>query len=240
MNNSPITYLDRERITASLDQEGYCLLPKLLDAEQARALGTSVMHAAGDRVQQSLEKIGLGRGALWRLIGPSPNPLDAWRDALYELLAPIANKWNAAMGSESVYPAKLSEFHSKRPEASQDQSHVTLSRLREDDYQALHQSTYGEIGFPLQLIILLSEPGADFVGGEFVMTEQRPRMQSRPMVLPLRLGDAALITVATRPFKGSKGYYRVNMKHAVSRVRQGERLGLELLLHDVPEVYAND
>src|SRR5450830_1844719 len=233
MKNSPITSLDRERITVDLDQEGYCLLPKLFDAEQARALGASVMHAAGDRVQQSLEKIGLGRGALWRLTGPSPVPLDAWRDALYALLAPIANKWNTAMGLESVYPAKLGEFQPEQPAGSQSRSHVTLSRLREDDYQALHQSTNGEAAFPLQLIILLSEPGADFQGGEFVMTEQRPRMQSRPMVVPLRLGDAALITVATRPFKGSKGYYRVNMKHAVSRVRWGERLGLELLLHDV-------
>lgn len=240
MNNSLITFLDRERVAAELDQEGYCLLPKLLEVEQARALSAAVSDAARPRVEQSLEKVGLGRGALWRLAGPAPKPLDSWREAFYELLAPIANRWNLAMGLDAHFPAELNQFQESRLVASAGRSHLALSRLREDDYQALHQSVNGEPAFPLQLIVLLSEPGADFVGGEFVMTEQRPRMQSRPMVLPLRLGDAALITVATRPFKGSKGFYRVNMKHAVSRVRQGERFGLELLFHDVPEVYINE
>lgn len=240
MKNSPITFLDRERIAADLDREGYCLLPRLLEAEQARALGAAVLDAARGRTAQSLEKVGLGRGTLWRLTGPAPSPLDSWREAFYELLAPIANQWNSAMGLEPHFPAALSDFLDSRRAASSSRSHVILNRLREDDYLALHHSTNAEVAFPLQLVMLLSEPGHDFVGGEFVMTEQRPRMQSRPMVLPLRLGDAALITVATRPFKGSKGYYRVNMKHAVSRVRQGERIGLELLSHDVPEVYIND
>ena len=134
-------------------------------------------------------------------------------------LAPIANRWSEVLGVVRRYPRQV-------------HSQSSLSRLRQGDYQPLHQQTDGEQAFPLQLIALLSEPDKDFTGGEFVMTEQRPRMQSRPMVLPLRKGDMAIITVAQRPHNGTKGHYRVNLKHAISRVRSGERVGLELLLDD--------
>jgi len=147
-------------------------------------------------------------------------------------LAPIANHWAELLGKDSYYPSTLDGFLRGNHEASQIESLATASCLQEGDYQALHQHAEGKHVFPLQLVVLLSDPGTDFTGGEFVMTEQRPRMQSRPMVLPLRQGDAALITVAHRPHKGSNGYYRVNLKHAISRVHSGERIGVELLFHD--------
>ena len=139
------------------------------------------------------------------------------RASFYKHLAPIANRWSEELGVVRRHPSQV------RPQSS-------LSRLREGDYQPLHQQSDSEQAFPLQLIALLSEPGKDFSGGEFVMIEQRPRMQSRPMVLPLRKGDMAIITVAQRPHKGTKGHYRVNLRHAISRVRSGERVGLELML----------
>lgn len=226
MTKSTIADLDWPRITAELDKEGYALLPRLLDTEQARTLAATAREVGAKSLRQSLDMLELGRGVLWRPSGPLPDPFAAWRKAFYELLVPIARRWNDTMGIASSYPARLGDV---RPG---NRSHATFTRLREGDYQALHQSAEGTGVFPLQLVILLSEPGTDFTGGEFVMTEQRPRMQSRPMVLPLRLGDAALATVAHRPVKGIQGHYRVNLKHAVSRVRSGERLGLELLFRD--------
>ena len=145
-----------------------------------------------------------------------------WRAAFYAQLLPIAQRWNQRMGIAADYPASLTTT----PDS------VILSHLYENDFQPLHQNSNGERTFPLQLVMLLSEPGVDFSGGELVMTEQRPRMQSRPMVLPLTKGDAALITVAQRPVSGSNGDYRVNLKQAISRVLRGNRLGLELLFHD--------
>jgi uncharacterized protein len=239
MKTNSIANLDWPRITADLEKEGYALLPKFLDAERAKELAQLVLNSAAKSPQKSLGTFELGRGALWQLTGSLPDPLAVWRETFYEQLAPIASHWNKTMGTGSPYPGTLTDFLREDRETLQGRSHATLSRLREGDYQALHQSTGGKQTFPLQLMILLSEPDSDFTGGELVMTEQRPRMQSRPMVLPLRLGDAALITVAHRPFKGTKGYYRVNLKHAISRVHGGERLGLELLFHDVLRGHAN-
>ena len=133
------------------------------------------------------------------------------------------------------YPDTLDAFLVQNRQARQVRPQSSLSRLREGDYQPLHQRSDGRRVFPLQLAALLSEPDKDFSGGEFVMTEQRPRMQSRPIVLPLRKGDLAIITVAQRPHKGTKGYYRVNLRHAISRVRSGERIGLDLVLHDADQ-----
>ena len=163
-----------------------------------------------------------------------PAPLDAWRTAFYGHLAAIANRWNDTLGMDDRYPATLGDFLRRNRKAGQTRGQSYLSRLGVEDHVPLHQRNAGEEVFPLQLVALLSEPGTDFQGGEFVMTEQRPRTQSRPMVLPLGLGDAALIATAQRPFKGSKGHYRVNLKHAIGRVRQGERIGLELSFHDAP------
>lgn len=238
--------LDWTDIAMQLDLEGYALLPGLLGAEQARTLARLAVASASSAG---------GCGKLFDTADPLPglhaepqsNPLPEsladllaeWHQAFYAGLAPIANRWNEAMGVASRYPATLDELQRQDQRVGRKRTPSSFSRLREADYQALHQglssalpqTVLDESVFPLQWVVLLSEPGRDFSGGEFVMTEQRPRMQSRPMVLPLNLGDAAIITVARRPVKGGKGYYRVNLKHAVSRVRGGERIGLELVFH---------
>lgn len=232
MKENSIAGLDWPTIIAGLDREGYALLPNFLDAEQARALAASVRIAAAGGAQLSLDSFEPERDTVWRLVGSLPAPLAAWQDVFYESLAPLANRWNDALGIAERFPLALQDFRRENGEAGNGRPQTILSRLVEGDFQALHQNSGGTRDFPLQLVILLSEPGTDFTGGEFVMTEQRPRMQSRPMVLPMRCGDAAIITVAQKPFKGATGYYRVRLKHAVSRVRSGERLGLELLFHD--------
>lgn len=210
LRNDDIARLNWAWIGAQLDEEGYAILPGLLDGAQTRSIAASI-----DPASVTL-----------------PEPLSAWRTAFYSHLASIANRWNTALGIEGQFPATFDAFHTQNKKAGQTTSLPSLSWLCEHDYQALHQHAEGAKVFPLQLVALLSEPEKDFTGGEFVMTEQRPRMQSRPMVLPLRQGDAAIITVAQRPCKGGKGFYRVNIKHAISQVRSGERIGLELLFHD--------
>lgn len=214
--------LDWPRIEAQLGQEGHAVLPGALgEAQVAELVRLCGAHGA---IGTSLAAAGLGRGERFAL--PATPLLAEMRRQFYRHLAPVANRWNAALDVAHSYPGTLQEL----PVGGERHSCLTL--LRADDHEALHQ--YGELpqAFPLQLVALLSEPGKDFTGGEFVMTEQRPRMQSRPIVLPLRRGDVAVIAVARRPHKGSAGHYRVNLKHAVSRVRSGERIGLELLFDD--------
>ncbi len=226
-----IDRLDWVGISAQLDIEGYAVLPGLLHPDTARELArlTETMSAA-HRVP--LASADLGRGELFYFNANLPTPLETWRMVFYRRLAVIANQWSEILGVGGHYPADVVDFHRCNQKAGQIQTQSHLNRLGAEDYLALHQRSAGEQVFPLQVVALLSEPGKDFHGGEFVMTEQRPRMQSRPMVLPLKLGDAAIISTAGRPFKGTKGYYRVNLKHAISRVRQGERIGVELTFHD--------
>lgn len=223
-----IETLDWPEIAGQLDKEGYALLPGLL------ATATPLTQGMERLRRVSLASSDLGRGDLYDYGADLPQPLATLRESLYPQLAAIANHWNETLDVEYRYPATLQAFLKRQREAGQVQPLSHLNRLGESDYLALHQRADGEHMFPLQLVGLLSAPGQDFTGGEFVMTEQRPRMQSRPMVLPLCQGDAALISTAQRPFKGSKGYYRVNLKHAISRVRSGERVGLELSFHDAP------
>jgi hypothetical protein len=201
-----IAKLDWAGIGAQLDQEGHAILPGFLSEDQVRHMTNQ---------------------------GSSPDMDADLRVAFYEHLVPMANRWNDVLGVPHRYPPMLDARHKLK--AGQARAHSSISRLREGDYQALHQWGEGDHAFPLQLTALLSEPGQDFTGGEFVMTEQRPRMQSRPIVLPLHKGDLAIVTTAKRPHKGTRDYYRVNLKHAVSRVRSGERIGWELLFHDTPE-----
>jgi hypothetical protein len=221
-------------IGTQLDAEGHAVLPGLLGAGVARDLARGVTQQAtapGAR-RVRLESADLGRGELFYFGAGVPAPLEHWRTVLYRRLVVIANRWNETLGAVRRYPVELEDFLRHNHKAGQTQAQSHLSRLGLDDHMSLHQRNDGEQVFPLQIVAVLSEPGTDFQGGEFVMTEQRPRMQSRPMVLPLELGDAAIITTAERPFNGTKGHYRVNLKHAVSRVRQGERVGLELSFHD--------
>ncbi len=220
--------LDWTEIARQLDNEGYTLLPGLFSSAGFLAEGA-------DRLRQvSLASADLGRGDLFYYGDNLPEPLDSLRHIFYPHLMPIANRWNETLGVDYRYPANLRAFQQCNREAGITRALSHLNRLGKSDYLALHHRAEGEHVFPLQLVGLLSTPDEDFSGGEFVMTEQRPRMQSRPMVLPLRQGDAALISTVQRPFKGSKGYYRVNLKHAISRVHSGERVGLELSFHDAP------
>jgi hypothetical protein len=182
----------------------------------------------------ALEASGLGHGELLTFGADMPESLAQWRTALYRRLAVVANHWNQTLGIEHRYPAELENFLRLNRKAGQTRAQSHMTRLRIEDHMTLHQCNDGEQVFPFQIVAVLSEPGTEFQGGEFVMTEQRPRMQSRPMVLPLELGDMAVIATAQRPAKGANGYYRVNLKHAISRVREGERIGLELSFHDAP------
>ena len=218
-------------IATQLDREGYAVLRGLLKDSQVHELAALRGTASvGDRVSLASEE--LGRGDLFYFSRLLPPLLEELLTAFYRGLAPIANRWRDAFDISRRYPDTLNAFLMQNRKAGQACMQSNLTRLRADDYQALYQHSEGEQVFPLQLVALLSEPEKDFTGGEFVMIEQRPRMQSRPMVLPLRRGDVGVIAVARRPFKGSKGYYRVNLKHAISRVRSGERVGLELMFHD--------
>ena len=223
-----IQTLDWAAIAAQLDVEGWAPLPGLLTPAPSWMTGIERLRRV------ALASDDLGRGDLYYYGTELPEPLALLRESLYPHLAAIANRWNDALGVGYRHPATLQDFLQSPREAGRTQALSHLSRLGESDYMALHQRAEGGHVFPLQLVGLLSAPGTDFTGGEFVMTEQRPRMQSRPMVLPLRQGDAALISTAQRPFKGGRGCYRVNLKHAISRVRSGERMGLELTFHDAP------
>lgn len=223
--------LDGNALAARLGSEGYAVLPRLLDAGEARELARAAIAANASR-RVLLEAVELGRGEMFDFGAALPAPLAAWRRAFYRALAPVANRWNEALGAAYRYPAELDAFAEQQRAAGQTRAQSYASRLRAGDFLALHQRSEGEPVFPLQVVALLSEPGNDFAGGEFVMTEQRPRMQSRPMVVPLGLGDAAIIGTAQRPFEGANGVYRVNLKHAISRVREGERVGIELAFHE--------
>lgn len=224
--------LDWTDIGSRLDAEGHAVLPGLWDAELARSLARQADAPHARRV--SLASGGLGRGDLYCFDAGMPAPLEQWRAALYRRLVVHANRWNELLDVHARYPDELEDFLQRNRDAGQARAQSHLSRLGVEDYMALHQRNEGLQVFPMQVVALLSEPGGDFQGGEFVMTEQRPRMQSRPLVAPLGFGDVAIIATAERPFHGSKGYYRVNLKHAVSRVRKGLRVGLELFFHDAP------
>jgi hypothetical protein len=175
---------------------------------------------------------GFGRGEYKYFSYPLPDLIGRLRTALYPQLAPVANEWNERMGIDTRYPAKHKEFLNLCHAAGQLRPTPLLLQYDPGDYNCLHQDLYGDLAFPLQVAILLSEPGNDFSGGEFVLTEQRPRMQTRPEVVPLRQGDAVAFAVHHRPVNGTRGTYRVNLRHGVSRLRSGRRYTLGLIFHD--------
>ena len=179
-----------------------------------------------------MSRHGFGRGEYQYFDYPLPEIISEVRTAIYPRLAPIANRWNTLMGLEVRYPETHSEFLTRCHDAGQLRPTPLLLQYGEGDYNCLHQDLYGEHVFPMQVTILLSEPGTDFTGGEFILTEQRPRMQSRPEVVPLRQGDAVAFAVHHRPVQGKRGRYRVNMRHGVSRLRSGHRHTLGIIFHD--------
>jgi uncharacterized protein len=223
---------DWKAIEASLDLEGQAMLPGLLSADECDALTAldGKDKAFGD--VGTLDALLFAADDLRRFTGlPSLREL---RAKLYERLVPIANGWNKTMGLAKRYPARLDQLQQVCRKTGQRRPLSAVSRLREGDHQPLRQHVEGNCVFSLQAALLLRQPGRDFMGGDLVMTEQRPRMQTRPMVVPLQKGDATVFAVHHRPFKGRNGYYRVTLRHAVSRVRSGERVAVDLVFHDAP------
>ncbi|TEA80047.1 2OG-Fe(II) oxygenase [Allopusillimonas ginsengisoli] len=233
MSTPATTSFVNDAFSQQLDEQGYAIVPGLLGDEHVYAL-RGWLSAALNRPQTLPMENDKYRAEVFCFDEPPPAPLAIWRQTLYRQLYPLANRWNKLLGMRYRYPVALESFVEQNHQAGQHRSQSHLVRLRAQGYQALTHYGQGSLVFPLQVIALLSEPGKDFTGGEFVMTEHRPRMQSRPMVLPLRCGDIAVIATAARPVKGARAYYRVKLKHAISRVHSGERIGLELLFHHSP------
>jgi hypothetical protein len=224
--------LDEAVVAASLDAEGYAVLPALLAPHACAALAASYDDAERFRSRIVMARHGFGRGEYKYFAHPLPQPVTRLRGALYPALAVIANRWNAKMGIDQNFPDQHAAFLERCHRAGQTKPTPLLLRYGEGDYNCLHQDIYGEQVFPLQVAILLSVPGVDFTGGEFVLTEQRPRMQSRAAVVPLGQGDGVIFPVRYRPVEGTRGSYRVMLRHGVSRVRSGHRLTLGIIFHD--------
>lgn len=224
--------IDWTDVAAELDAHGCATVGPLLSPQECRAIAGLYGSDGPFRSRIVMARHGFGRGEYKYFAYPLPGVIAELRTALYPRLAEIANRWNAQMGVAAQYPAALDEFLQGCHEAGQTKPTPLLLQYEAGDYNCLHQDLYGEQVFPLQAAILLSEPGRDFEGGEFVLTEQRPRMQSRVEVVPLRQGDAVVFPVHHRPVRGGKGVYRVNMRHGVSRLRRGCRHTLGIIFHD--------
>lgn len=227
-----VAALDWTALTSELDAHGCAVIPALLSAAQCEATAAMYPDDSRFRSRVVMARHGFGRGEYKYFAYPLPPVVDGLRGTLYPRLAPVANRWNEAMGIDVRFPADHAAFIERCHAAGQRHPTPLLLRYGPGDFNCLHQDVYGEHVFPLQVAILLSEPGSDFTGGEFVLTEQRPRMQSRVEVVPLRRGDGVLFPVRNRPVQGSRGSYRVNLKHGVSRVRTGSRHTLGIIFHD--------
>lgn len=232
MSARDIDRVDWAQVGSDLDDQGHAVIQALLTPEQCRSMAALYAGAGPFRSRVVMERHGFGRGEYKYFDRPLPALVAGLRESVYPRLAPIANRWNEAMGIDVRYPPQHAEFIARCHAAGQSKPTPLLLEYGPGDYNCLHQDLYGEQVFPLQMVVLLSEPERDFTGGEFVMTEQRPRMQSRPMVLPLRQGDAAVIAVHHRPVQGTRGSYRVNLRHGVSLVRSGRRHTLGIIFHD--------
>jgi hypothetical protein len=232
MTTTTIDQLDWPRIATDLNTHGHALIGGLLAADACAAIAAGYDDDARFRSRVVMARHGYGRGEYRYYAYPLPDPIAALRRDLYPQLAPVANRWNEAMDIAVRYPATHDAYLERCHEAGQQRPTPLLLRYRTGDYNCLHQDLYGEHVFPLQVAILLSQPGRDFDGGEFVLTEQRPRMQSRAEVVPLRQGDAVVFAVHHRPVHGARGVYRVNLRHGVSRVRSGSRHTLGIIFHD--------
>jgi hypothetical protein len=224
--------IDWERTLRDLDDRGSAIIEGLLGEAECEALSSLYEKTENFRSRVVMARHGFGRGEYRYFDYPLPAIVGELRTAVYAQLAPLANRWNAAMGIDVRYPSVHEEYIARCHAAGQLRPTPLLLQYGVDDYNCLHQDLYGEHVFPLQLAILLSEPGRDFSGGEFVLTEQRPRMQSRAEVVPLRQGDAVIFAVHHRPVRGNRGVYRVNLRHGVSRLRSGRRHTLGIIFHD--------
>ena len=224
--------LDWRQIEDALNAHGYAVVPGLLDADACAALVEQYDEASRFRSKVVMQRHGFGQGEYQYFAYPLPDLVAMLREQLYGPLAALANRWHASMGRETRFPPSHADFLARCHAAGQTRPTPLLLRYRAGDYNCLHQDLYGQHVFPLQLAVLLSRPQDDFTGGEFVLTEQRPRLQSRAEVVPLAQGDAVLFPVAQRPVHGTRGSYRVNMRHGVSRLRSGLRHTLGIIFHD--------
>jgi hypothetical protein len=227
-----VAALDWMAIGASLDVAGSATTGALLSAEECTALARTYASDTGFRSRVVMSRHGFGRGEYKYFAYPLPGAVAELRTVLYPALAGIANRWNEAMGIGVRYPGAHADYLARCHKAGQSKPTPLLLQYGAGDYNCLHQDLYGELVFPLQLTILLSRPGIDFTGGQFVLTEQRPRMQSRAEVVELAQGEAVIFPVHHRPVQGTRGPYRVNMRHGVSRLRSGRRHTLGIIFHD--------
>jgi hypothetical protein len=227
-----VAALDWRRISAELDAYGCATIPGLLTAKDCAALAESYAADNLFRSRVVMARHGFGRGEYKYFAYPLPSLVAELRTGLYPPIAEIANRWNEAMNIATRYPANHAAYLERCHKAGQTRPTPLLLHYGAGDYNCLHQDVYGEHLFPLQATVLLSRPGTDFTGGEFVLTEQRPRMQSRTEVVPLQQGYGVIFAVRQRPVQGTRGTYRVNLRHGVSRLRSGSRHTLGLIFHD--------
>ncbi|RKU01199.1 proline hydroxylase [Burkholderia sp. Nafp2/4-1b] len=227
-----VSALDWTAVDTELDHYGCARIPGLLSPDECTALASLYPRDTLYRSRVVMARHGFGRGEYRYFAYPLPAVVQTLRTAIYPYLAPIANRWNQALGIDVRYPVDHAAFLERCHAAGQTRPTPLILQYGPDDYNCLHQDLYGEHVFPLQVAILLSAPGRDFTGGEFVLTEQRPRMQSRAEVVPLTQGDAVIFAVHGRPVQGTRGVYRVNLRHGVSRIRTGHRHTVGIIFHD--------
>ena len=227
-----VAQIDWPGVAAGLDERGAAILPSLLTPEECRGIASLYSDDSRFRSRIVMARHGYGKGEYKYFSYPLPAAIGSLRTALYPHLAPVANEWSERMRIDARYPARHKDFLRLCHAAGQTRPTPLVLQYGPGDYNALHQDLYGDLAFPLQVAVLLSEPGTDFTGGEFVLTEQRPRMQSRAEVVPLRQGDAVAFAVHHRPVQGTKRAYRVNLRHGVSRLRSGHRHTLGIIFHD--------
>ena len=228
----PVAAIDWQQIGASLDERGYATTSALLSAEECRGLAALYTRDDAFRSRVVMQRHAFGRGEYKYLRYPLPSAVEGLRQAIYPHLAPIANRWHERLREEGRFPAALGAYLAQCHRGGQEKPTPLILKYETGDYNCLHQDLYGALVFPLQLTVLLSAPEDDFTGGEFLLVEQRPRAQSRGEVVPLRQGEAVIFPVHHRPVEGTRGPYRVTMRHGVSRLRSGRRYTLGIIFHD--------
>jgi uncharacterized protein len=227
-----VEVIDWTRVSGDLDGHGWAMIDRILTADECRSIAALYDDDSRFRSHVVMARHGFGRGEYKYFSYPLPDMVSELRTRLYPRLAPLANRWNQAMGIDVRYPDGHADFITRCHKAGQTRPTPLLLQYGPDDYNCLHQDLYGDHVFPFQVAFLLAEPEKDFTGGEFVLTEQRPRMQSRVEVVPLRRGDGVIFAVHHRPVQGTRGTYRVNLRHGVSRVRSGRRHTVGVIFHD--------
>jgi hypothetical protein len=219
-------------LSSAIDHDGYAVLPGLLDPEQCCALAALYDDREAFRSRVVMARHGFGEGEYKYLAYKLPPVVEDLRQRLYPMVAPVANRWQSQLGRKPDFPGALDDYLKRCHAAGQTRPTPLILKYGPGDYNCLHQDLYGELVFPLQATVLLSRPGEDFAGGEFLLVEQRPRRQSKGEVVALRQGDAVIFPVNHRPVAGTRGYYRVTMRHGVSRVHSGQRFTLGIIFHD--------